>query len=148
MAEFNLKEYLQNNILLEDKKELPKSIADKERADIEKDAKKAKGMIKVSELKAAVREMILDSMNEDEEENDLEKNDLEDDDASFDDDTTDITPEPSMDGAGEGLSDNEKEIQDALKLAYDNAIQIGDEKLADQIGNSITFFTRSHVVER
>ena len=24
----------------------------------------------------------------------------------------------------------------------------GDEKLADQIGNSITFFTRTHVVER
>jgi hypothetical protein len=25
---------------------------------------------------------------------------------------------------------------------------MGDEKLANQIGNSITFFTRTHVVER
>jgi len=60
--------------------------------------------------------------------------------------------EPAMDaapeGGAEGLSSDEKEIQDALKLAYDNAISIGDQKLADQIGNSITFFTRTHVVER
>jgi hypothetical protein len=57
--------------------------------------------------------------------------------------------EPSMDAAPEvGLSKDEQEIQDSLKLAYDNAVAIGDEKLADQIGNSITFFTRTHVVER
>ena len=58
--------------------------------------------------------------------------------------------EPTLDASDsqEGLSKDEKEIQDALKIAYDNAIAIGDKKLADQIGNSITFFTRSHVVER
>jgi len=47
-----------------------------------------------------------------------------------------------------GLSSDEQEIQDNLKMAYDNAVAIGDQKLADQIGNSITFFTRTHVVER
>ena len=58
--------------------------------------------------------------------------------------------EPKLDAsvAQTGLSDDEKQIQDALKLAYDNAVAIGDEKLSDQIGNSITFFTRTHVVER
>jgi hypothetical protein len=60
--------------------------------------------------------------------------------------------EPAMDaapeGGMEGLTSDEKEIQDSLKLAYDNAVAIGDQKLADQIGNSITFFTRTHVVER
>ena len=59
--------------------------------------------------------------------------------------------EPSIDAAppeGAGLSSDEQEIQDSLKLAYDNAVAIGDQKLADQIGNSITFFTRTHVVER
>jgi len=59
--------------------------------------------------------------------------------------------EPAMDapkGGSEGLTADEKEIQDSLKLAYDNAVAIGDQKLADQIGNSITFFTRTHVVER
>jgi len=57
--------------------------------------------------------------------------------------------EPEMDAAPEaGLSQDEQEIQNSLKLAYDNAVAIGDDKLADQIGNSITFFTRTHVVER
>jgi hypothetical protein len=47
-----------------------------------------------------------------------------------------------------GLSAEEQEIQNSLKIAYDSAAAIGDQKLADQIGNSITFFTRTHVVER
>ncbi len=42
----------------------------------------------------------------------------------------------------------EQEIQNSLKIAYDNAVAVGDQKLADQIGNSITFFTRTHIVER
>lgn len=49
---------------------------------------------------------------------------------------------------GQGLSAEEQEIQNSLKIAYDSAAAIGDQKLADQIGNSITFFTRTHVVER
>jgi hypothetical protein len=48
----------------------------------------------------------------------------------------------------QGLSAEEQEIQNSLKIAYDSASSIGDQKLADQIGNSITFFTRTHVVER
>ena len=48
----------------------------------------------------------------------------------------------------QGLSAEEQEIQNSLKVAYDNAAAIGDQKLADQIGNSITFFTRTHIVER
>lgn len=48
----------------------------------------------------------------------------------------------------QGLSAEEQEIQNSLKIAYDSASAIGDQKLADQIGNSITFFTRTHVVER
>jgi len=59
--------------------------------------------------------------------------------------------EPAMDAApdpSQGLSAEEQEIQNSLKIAYDNAAAIGDQKLADQIGNSITFFTRTHVVER
>ena len=48
----------------------------------------------------------------------------------------------------QGLSAEEQEIQNSLKIAYDSATAIGDQKLADQIGNSITFFTRTHIVER
>lgn len=59
--------------------------------------------------------------------------------------------EPAMDAEpapSQGLSAEEQEIQNSLKIAYDNAVAVGDQKLADQIGNSITFFTRTHIVER
>lgn len=99
----------------------------------------------VSELKAQIKEMIRASLEEEqvaEQEEEEVEVDVEDE----------IEAEPAMDaapeGGSEGLTADEKEIQDSLKLAYDNAIAIGDQKLADQIGNSITFFTRTHVVER
>ena len=36
--------------------------------------------------------------------------------------------------------------QDSLKAAMDAANELGSQKLADQIGNTITFFTRQFVV--
>jgi hypothetical protein len=92
----------------------------------------------MKELKAKIKEDILSLLQEEEEE-DIEV-DVEDE-VEVDMDVEEPTPSA-------GLSQDEQEIQDSLKLAYDNAVAIGDEKLADQIGNSITFFTRTHVVER
>ena len=43
---------------------------------------------------------------------------------------------------------NVKAVQDALTQAQAAAQQLGDKKLMDQIGNTITFFTRAHVVEK
>ena len=43
---------------------------------------------------------------------------------------------------------NVKAVQDALTQAQAAAEQLGDDKLTDQIGNTITFFTRTHVVEK
>jgi len=96
----------------------------------------------VSELKAKIKEDILSILSEQDEEEDVE--------VDVEDEVEVDTEEPALDAddAQEGLSADEKEIQDSLKIAYDNAVAIGDKKLADQIGNSITFFTRSHVVER
>lgn len=95
----------------------------------------------VSELKAKIKEDIISLLNEEEEE------DVE---AEIEDEVEVDVEEPAIDAsdAQEGLTADEKEIQDSLKIAYDNAVAIGDTKLADQIGNSITFFTRTHVVER
>ena len=45
-----------------------------------------------------------------------------------------------------GLSPEEEIVQDSLKAAMDAANALGNEKLADQIGNTITFFTREYVV--
>jgi hypothetical protein len=97
--------------------------------------------MKVSELKAKIKEDIISLLQEDEDEEEVEV----EDEVEMDMDVE----EPSMGAApAAGLSKDEQEIQDSLKVAYDNAVAIGDQKLADQIGNSITFFTRSHVVER
>ena len=43
---------------------------------------------------------------------------------------------------------NVKAVQDALTQAQAAAQKLGDPKLTDQIGNTITFFTRTHVVEK
>ena len=45
-----------------------------------------------------------------------------------------------------GLSPEEEIVQDSLKAAMDAAEAIGSETLADQIGNTITYFTRQFVV--
>ena len=91
--------------------------------------------MKVSELKAKIKEDIISLLQEEEEDEVEVEDDVE-------------IEEPAISAEPAGLSKDEQEIQDSLKIAYDNAIAIGDQKLADQIGNSITFFTRSHVVER
>ena len=43
---------------------------------------------------------------------------------------------------------NVKAVQDALTQAQAAAEKLGDEKLTDQIGNTITFFTRTHIVDK
>lgn len=39
------------------------------------------------------------------------------------------------------------DVQDNLEAALEAARELGDEKLEDQIGNTLTFFTRQHVVK-
>ena len=146
MAEFNYTEYLKNNPLLQEEikeKLLTESLETTEEVTEEAPSSKTT----VSALKAQIKEFIIDSLSEEpvteEEEEDIEA-DIEDEvDIDVEEPAVDAAPAPEA-----GLSKDEQEIQDSLKLAYDNAIAIGDEKLADQIGNSITFFTRTHVVER
>jgi uncharacterized protein with von Willebrand factor type A (vWA) domain len=156
MSDFNYQEYLKNNPLLQKEAEENKLITESQEVEeaveetveevveetteeIQEESPSSK--MKVSELKAKIKEDILSLLQEDEEE------DVE---VEVEDEIEVDTEEPSTDIAtgDAGLSSDEQEIQDSLKLAYDNAVAIGDQKLADQIGNSITFFTRTHVVER
>jgi hypothetical protein len=52
-----------------------------------------------------------------------------------------------IESPSEPISSGDKdEIQDSLEKALEAAKALGDQKLVDQIGNSITFFTRQHVV--
>jgi hypothetical protein len=69
-----------------------------------------------------------------------------------------ITDEFSDEEEGEGgisvsqnadadLTGNKKQVQDNLEAALEAAKTLGDDKLATQIGNSLTFFTKQHVVK-
>jgi hypothetical protein len=61
-------------------------------------------------------------------------------------DEIDITKKAVKARVEVGLSPEEEIVQDSLKAAMDAADALGSEKLADQIGNTITFFTREFVV--
>jgi hypothetical protein len=65
--------------------------------------------------------------------------------------TDEVAPEEvdtTVDVTTDEVDPNVKDVQDALTQAQAAAQKLGDPKLTDQIGNTITFFTRSHVVEK
>ena len=141
MSDFNYIEYLKNNPLYkETNTQSPKLITEAQ------EAPKAKATMKKSELKEKIREEILSALNEE-----MPIDEAKEDEEEVDTEVDVDVEEPAMDAEpaqSQGLTAEEQEIQNSLKIAYDSAASIGDQKLADQIGNSITFFTRTHVVER
>jgi len=86
---------------------------------------------------------VLREKSEDDEE-DLDLGDTEDLEGSEDMGGEDFDLEG---GEGESMGDPVETIQAALTQALEAAQSLGDEKLTDQIGNTITFFTRAHVVK-
>ena len=165
MSDFNYIEYLKNNPLKGTNTQSPKLITEAQEDTIDSLQKAAddtakmpaerdearnkmyamKAKMKKSELKEKIREEILAALNEEEAIDEAKKDEEVDAevDVAVEEPAMDAEPAPSQ-----GLSAEEQEIQNSLKIAYDNAAAIGDQKLADQIGNSITFFTRTHIVER
>ena len=94
--------------------------------------------ISKSDFKNMIREMALDEAKKnkkDKEETDIESEEISDDEMSFEEEPMKDTPEGNPD-----------DILDALKTALNGAKALGDEKLVDQIGNTITFYTRVHIV--
>ena len=131
----------------------------------DKDAmKEESSRMKVSELKAKIREDILSVLSEADEVNEQEEDvdvDVDVEDEVEADVDVDVQDTVSVDAEGDdieiekkavkakvqvGLSPEEEIVQDSLKAAMDAANALGNEKLADQIGNTITFFTREYVV--
>jgi hypothetical protein len=90
----------------------------------------------------------LGNLNEADEEVDAEATDTETADAELEtpEGTEDVEVTDTMTTAE--VDPNVKSVQDALTQAQAAAEQLGDRKLMDQIGNTITFFTRTHVVEK
>jgi hypothetical protein len=114
--------------------------------DAKDDVENALKKMKVSELKAKIRENILSELTEAEEDVDVDI-DVEDK-VEVDAEADDIEiKRPGVKATIDvGLSPEEEVVQDSLKAAMDAASQLGNDKLADQIGNTITFFTREYVV--
>jgi|TARA_R110000787_G_scaffold24703_1_gene69815 hypothetical protein len=130
---------------------------------------KSSSKLKVSELKARIKETILAELSV--QEGGFEASDAgsqyhddlyteADEDVDVD---VDFEDEVDIDAEGDdieierpavkakvqvGLSPEEEIVQDSLKAAMDAADALGNDKLADQIGNTITFFTREYVVGR
>jgi hypothetical protein len=154
MDTFDYKNYLKNNPLLTE------SISEDARTDAEQegykdgfddakdDIKKSLSKMKVSELKAKIKEDILSVLSEADEDVNVDV-DSEDADVNVDapGDEIDIEDTPTDTTVNVGLSKEEKVVQDSLQAALESANSLGDEKLADQIGNTITFFTRQYVVK-
>ena len=157
MDNFNYQAYLKNNPLL--KEEVKDSlITESEAKDVDEvigvdrkgnqkpdtdisnlsKAKEAIRNMKVSDLKAKIKEDIISLLQEADEEVNV---DVEGDNIDVEDKGVDATVKV-------GLSPEEEIIQDSLKAAMDAANALGNQKLSDQIGNTITFFTREYVVKR
>jgi len=114
--------------------------------DAKDDVEDALKKMKVSELKDKIKTEIVSALSEAEEDVDVDI-DVEDEvevEAGADDIKIE-RPGRSV-TVGVGLSPEEEVVQDSLKAAMDAANQLGNDKLADQIGNTITFFTREFVV--
>ena len=135
----------------------PKDISENARTDAEeegykdgiKDEKEDIKKMKVSELKAKIREDILSELALTEEEEVDVDVDFEDEvDVDVEGDDIEIDRPAVKAKVNVGLSPEEEIIQDSLKAAMDAADAIGNDKLGDQIGNTITFFTREYVVGR
>jgi hypothetical protein len=125
-----------------------------------------KKKMKMSELRAKIKEMIIAEMDLDvtdetsgydflaeleeilEAEEKEEKDKKEDADIEAADDVAVGDEEITTDTEVAEVDPNVKAVQDALTQAQTAAQQLGDKKLINQIGNTITFFTRAHVVEK
>ena len=135
---------------------------DNAKDDIEANVEDFVKKMKVSELKSKIRETILSELSEESQYNasiyseaeedvdvDVDLGDIEDEvNVDVEPDEIDIEKKAVKTTVDVGLSPEEEVIQDSLKAAMDSANALGNDKLADQIGNTITFFTKEYVVGR
>ena len=116
--------------------------------DAKDDIEDALKKMKVSELKAKIKEQILAELTLSEADEEVDVDIDVEDEVEVEAGADDIEIErPGVKATvNVGLSPEEEIVQDSLKAAMDAAQALGSDKLADQIGNTITFFTRQFVV--
>ena len=123
-------------------------------AGVKKGEEIEKKKMKMSELKKAIKALAEgeDDLNINDDESlydpvyeakkDEEVEDIKDVDVTVGDEET------TADVTTAEVDPNVKSVQDALTQAQVAAEKLGDDKLTDQIGNTITFFTRTHIVDK
>ena len=110
--------------------------------------------MKISELKKLIRNNIIQELSIDNTTSEYdflsEKKKDEEEDIEITADETDTIEEPATDTPSPedpALSDLDQEFLNTLENLKNKAKEMGDEKLENQIDNTITYFTRQHVVK-
>jgi len=110
--------------------------------------------MKKSELKEMIKAAMLAEMEveetevfEAEEEEDVEVAVSDEEEMDIEEPAEDEGEVEVEDNAKTELTGDKKDVSDNLEAALEAARALGDEKLVDQIGNTITFFTRAHIVK-
>ena len=110
--------------------------------------------MKISELKELIRKNIIQELSIDDTTPEydflFEKKKDEEEDVEITADETGTIEEPATDtpsSEDSNLSDSDQEYLDSLEDLKNKAKEMGDEKLENQIDNTITYFTRQHVVK-
>jgi hypothetical protein len=112
--------------------------------------------MKKSDLKELIRKNIIQELESQDDDAALgnmysplyEKKKEEEEDIEITADEETEEPEVDMGGAEDpALSDSDQEYLNTLETLKNKAKEMGDEKLENQIDNTITYFTRQHVVK-
>jgi len=116
--------------------------------DAKDDIEGALKKMKVSELKDKIREDIIEFLSEAEEDVDVDIEDEAEVDVDVEGDDINIKKTGVKADVEVGLSPTEELVQDSLQAAMKASEALGNQTLTDQIGNTITYFTREFVVGR
>ena len=142
---FDLKKFLTENKVFEN---FNPFMAEDARTDAEEEGYLDGKRDEKASLRDRIKEMVLAELSLQETELDEAKKDKEEE--TVEDvevqDTTEFEAEPEA-APSIDLEGGAKEIMDSLENALEFAKQKGDDKLIDQIGNTITFFTRQYIVK-
>ena len=144
---FDLTKYLTENKVFE---EFNPFMAEDARTDAEEEGYLDGVKDEKKSLRDKVREMVLAELAGETELEEAKKDKPEEEVEDIEvTDTEEFAPEDEMDAEDptSSLDGGEKEIMDSLENALEFAKQKGDDKLIDQIGNTITFFTRQYIVK-
>ena len=139
---FDLKKYLKDNEVMEkSNKYVAATLKEDKKVEEKKPLKEGKDALREKIKNMVMAEMagMEDHMNEAEDE--IESDESEDIETEEEVDVVDTEDMPEE----EDVVTDKGGIMSNLEAAMEKARELGDEKLIDQLGNTITFYTRQHI---